>query len=208
MGWPGVGAGPIFGTHVKPTPMSRVWWVFLTYVIFLIPLLVYILCCIYFHFERPKFPSLTMAPAQPKLTTPLITQHDIKRKRKASYKITDKNFVGAESNAVTKRLKLSADATQATAAMKQQRQPSVKDTDNEDSLNSISSSPKTPNTVLEAADRSDGVTVETLDSDEDGSESKDLDEDDDLVITKAVETAKEQCRESNKTSRENKQPLT
>ena len=146
-----------------------------------------------------------MAPAQSRLTTPLITQHDIKWKRKASYKITDKNFVGAKSNAVTKRLKLSADdATQAAAAIKRRRQSSVKDTDDENSSNSTSSSPKAPNTILEAADRSDDVTVETLDSDEDGTKSKDSEEEDDLVVIRHVETAKEQCHESNKTSQENK----
>ena len=54
------------------------------------------------------------------------------QKRKASSKITDENFVGAESNAVTKRLKLSADTAQAMAIKHQQRQ-SVEDVEDEDS---------------------------------------------------------------------------
>jgi hypothetical protein len=52
-----------------------------------------------------------MPPAPTKLAIPLSTEPEItgKRKRKASSRITDDNFVGAESNAVTKRLKLSAE---------------------------------------------------------------------------------------------------
>jgi hypothetical protein len=41
----------------------------------------------------------------------------MKRKRKASSRITDENFVGAESNAVTKRLKLSAEKQAASSSM-------------------------------------------------------------------------------------------
>jgi hypothetical protein len=54
--------------------------------------------------------TISMAPAPSKLTMPLSTEHEIttKRTRKASSKITDENYVGAESNAFTKRLKLSA----------------------------------------------------------------------------------------------------
>jgi len=48
-----------------------------------------------------------MAPAQSKLKQ---TEISGQRKRKVSSKIIDENFVGAESNAVTKRLKLSATA--------------------------------------------------------------------------------------------------
>jgi len=75
-----------------------------------------------------------MALAQSKLATPLTMQSEIMAqwKRKASSKITDENFVGAESNAVTKCLKLSADTAWAMAIKHQQRQ-SVEDVEDEDS---------------------------------------------------------------------------
>ena len=74
-----------------------------------------------------------MAPTPESPIAPQQTQW----KRKPSYKITDKNFVGAESNAVTKRLKLSSDATHAMAAKPQQRQLSDANDDNtEDSEDS------------------------------------------------------------------------
>jgi hypothetical protein len=140
-----------------------------------------------------------MAPAQSKLATPLITQPKItaQRKRKASSKITDENFVGAESNAVTKRLKLSADAARA-AVKHRQRQPSVEDAEDEDSR-SVNSSPKNPDAILEAADGSDDV--EMLDNDA-APALRDFEEDDDdedePEVTKPVETAEEQRSELNK----------
>ena len=53
-----------------------------------------------------------MAPAQSKLARPLVTQPERtgQRKRKVSSRITDEKFIGAETNVVTKRLKLSANA--------------------------------------------------------------------------------------------------
>jgi len=118
-------------------------------------------------------------------------------KRKASSKITDENFVGAESNAVTKCLKLSADAAQ-VAVKHWQRQPLVEDAEDEDSR-SVNSSPKNPNAILEAANGSDDV--EMLDNDTApalGDFEEDDDGEDEPEVTKPVETAEEQCSEPNK----------
>ena len=141
-----------------------------------------------------------MAPAQSKLATPLTMRPEItaQQKRKASSKITDENFVGAESNTITKRLKLSADTAWAMAIKHRQRQSSVEDVEDEDST-SMNSSPKNPNAILEAADRSDDV--EMLDNNmalalEDFEEGDDGE--DEPELTKPVETAEEQLCESNK----------
>ena len=55
--------------------------------------------------------AVAIAPAPTILAMPPSTEPEItgKRKRKVSSRITDDNFIGAESNAVTKRLKLSAE---------------------------------------------------------------------------------------------------
>lgn len=136
-----------------------------------------------------------MAPTPSKITNPLITQHDIRRKRKASYKITDKNFVGAESNAVTKRLRLSADAAQAVAEKQLQRQSRVdsEDIDNNDST-SVNSSPKGLLEVADTpADTSDDVEMlnNHLVSDSEECEGGDKGEG-----TNPVETAEEERSES------------
>jgi hypothetical protein len=72
-----------------------------------------------------------MAPAPSKYATPETTAP---RKRKASSRITDENFVGAETNIVTKRLKQSADAHRAAAAAAEKKQLSVQEDDSEDIL--------------------------------------------------------------------------
>jgi hypothetical protein len=101
-----------------------------------------------------KFTPITMASTSSKLKPP---ERETQRKRKASYKFTDKNYIGAESNAVTKRLKLSADAAQAEAAGQQSL---IKDTNDED--NTEDSSPRSIST-LEATTERDNVG--TLDDD-------------------------------------------
>jgi hypothetical protein len=146
-----------------------------------------------------------MAPTPTNVTIPLVTQHDIRRKRKASYRITDENFEGAESNAVTKRLKQSAVASvaaQAATVKHLQRQSQVEDIEDEDSA-PVNSSPKNPNTLLEAADESDDVVM--LDNDP-ASESKsesELEEHgcevDKEETIDAVETAEQERSESIKT---------
>jgi hypothetical protein len=141
-----------------------------------------------------------MAPAPSKQATPGITGP---RKRKASSKITDENFVGAESNIVTKRLKLSADAaradaTRAAAAKNRQRQPSVQevedDSESEDTVPS-NSAPKNPHAILEPANGSDDVQM--LGSDP-ASPFEVFDEDDvgEEVTVAKPETAAEQRSES------------
>jgi len=138
-----------------------------------------------------------MAPAQSKLAAlavPLVTQHEMRRKRKASYKITDVNFVGAESNAVTKRLKRSADSARAATAVavkdrvSGQRQSSLVEVEDTISESTISS-PKTPSALIEATDRSSDI-----ESDErpDNGESDDDNDDCSEVVTKSAETAEEQ----------------
>ena len=136
-----------------------------------------------------------MAPAQSKLSQPGITRT---RKRKPSTKITDENFVGAESNAVTKRLKLSATATQAKTVRPQNRQASVEDIEDEDSI-LVNIPPKNPNALLEAADGSDdGVETEgnwnctpALEDDNNNEDDEEASE-----ITKPVETAEAQRGQS------------
>lgn len=82
-----------------------------------------------------------MARAQPKPAPPATLEPEIatSRKRKPSYKITDTNFVGANSNVVTKCLKQSADAAgadtaRAEAVKRKKKQPSVQDVDDEDTV--------------------------------------------------------------------------
>jgi len=125
-----------------------------------------------------------MAPAQSKLSQPEISGP---RKRKVSSKITDDNFVGVESNAVTKRLKLLANVAHAAPTKRQQRLASVEDDEEEIDV-PINIPPKKPNAVLEAADGSDDditITNNPLDSE--------ADEDKDMEIT---ETAEAQYGES------------
>ena len=144
----------------------------------------------------PKFSSkvdsaIIMAPAQSKLAASLATgpPTTTQRKRKASSKITDNNFVGAETNAVTKRLKLSADAARAASVKRRQRQPSVEDIDDEDSV-PANSSPKNPNTLLEAVDGSDDI--EMLDNPTPGLEDDDDKGEDEPEVSKPIETAEAQ----------------
>lgn len=153
-----------------------------------------------------------MAPAPSKIVAPPATQTNSEkagppRKRKASSRITDDNFVGAESNAVTKRLKLLADATarasRATAVNHLQRQASVEEVE-EDNTSSGNNAPKNVNTVLEAADGSDDPELLGNDPSQTASERTDEPgggddeyEDGEPWITKPVETPREQRRESN-----------
>jgi hypothetical protein len=129
----------------------------------------------------------TMALAPSKLTAPLTTQtgKTAAWKRKASFRIMDENFEGAERNAVTKCLKLAANTTWAASVKCQQRQPSVKDVEDEDSTSS-NSSPKNPNALLEAASESDDVNILIL---------EDFKEDDDGEDG-PIKTAEAQCSES------------
>lgn len=144
-----------------------------------------------------------MAPAHSK---PIQTQLTGQRKRKASSRITDENFVGAESNVVTKRLKLSAnrDTAQAAAVKPQQRQASVEDVADQDST-PVNNPPKNPNVLLEADDGSDDVempeddpapALEDVEPDEDDDED-DEDDESEPEVTKPVETAEAQRSESN-----------
>ena len=136
-----------------------------------------------------------MALAPSKHTAPLTTDSEITAqwKRKASSRITDENFVGAESNAVTKCLK---HAAQAASVKHQRRQPSVEDVEDEGSA-PVNSSPKNQNALLEAVDGSDDVEMlencsasALEDFEEDG------DEKDEPEVTKPVETAEVQLSES------------
>lgn len=134
-----------------------------------------------------------MAPKPSKHVNSAAIQPDIAatRKRKVSSKITDNNFVGAESNAVTKRLKQSAGTTAAAAAAvkHQNRQPSVQDdVDSDSDIVPLNNPPRTPNADLDAADGTDDV--EMADND------PDLDEDT-PEVAKPIETAKEQLSETN-----------
>jgi len=96
-----------------------------------------------------------MAPAQSKPAKPLTTQPERtgQCKRKVSSRITDENFVGAETNVVTKCLKLSANATRNSSMAVKQHWASVENV--EDDSISVNDSPKNPNVLLEATDGSD-----------------------------------------------------
>jgi hypothetical protein len=149
-----------------------------------------------------------MAPAPSKLAALLTTQTRITtgRKRKASSRITDENFVGPESNAFTKRLKLSANAAQPTSVKNRQRQPSVEEVEDEDRV-SANHSPKNPNTLLEASDGTDDVEV--LDNDPAPSlEEVEDDDDDEPAVTTPIETAEEQLGESSEMWYDTKPQLT
>jgi hypothetical protein len=138
----------------------------------------------------PTPPSNFTAPGH--TTRTQINEH---RKRKASSRITDENFVGAESNAFTKRLKQSANTTRTASVKHKKRQLSVKDVEDEDSA-SVNSSLTNPNAILEAADRADysasSLAVSVLDDDSDDDDS----EDEPKVVDKPVETAGAQRGES------------
>ena len=97
-----------------------------------------------------------MAPAQSKIARPLATQPKKKgsRKRKVSSRLMDENFVGPESNVVTKRLKLSANATWAAGSKTAKRHASVEDVEDDDNI-LVNDSQKNPNALLEAVDGSD-----------------------------------------------------
>jgi hypothetical protein len=133
-----------------------------------------------------------MAPAPSKHAIP-VTEITGPRKRKASSKITDENFVGAESNIVTKRLKLSADAARAAAAA------AIDNSEDSDTTVPWKRVPKNAHAVLEAAD---DVEVDDVEVDNDpGSpfEEFDMDEGNELkdeVEVHRPETAEEQRSES------------
>jgi len=139
-----------------------------------------------------------MAPAPLKLVVPpppplAMQTKTTARKRKPSSRMVDENFIGAESNPVTKCLKLSANAAQAGSVKCYSRQPSVEDVEDEGGT-SENSSPKSPNALLKATDGSDDFKM--LDKDpaltlEDFEED---DEDGQEVLT-PVETAEAECSE-------------
>jgi hypothetical protein len=118
------------------------------------------------------------------------------RKRKPSSRIVDENFVGAESNPVTKRLRLSANAAQAGSIKRRPRQPSVEDVEDEGDT-SANSSPKNPNSLLEAADGSDDV--EMLDKDPALEDFEEESDEDGPEVLNPVETAEAERSESMKT---------
>jgi hypothetical protein len=151
-----------------------------------------------------------MAPAQSKPVAIPITQYE-GRKRKVSYKITDENFVGAESNAVTKRLKQAAAAAEtarATAEKCKQRESSVEDDEDHTlSVNNLTKDPSVDRSVrsVRSADRSTrsvrsadtGRSVQRGDAlmlDSGDLDKEDSDDDDNRpdVISKPVETAEKQ----------------
>lgn len=149
-----------------------------------------------------------MAPAPLKHAAPLTTQSNLEivgqRKRKVSSIITDENFVGAESNVVTKRLRANAAQAHQNVAAKnvavgRQSQASVEDTIDEDDSpvnNSLKSS--SLNTVIEAMDRSGNSNVELLDNDpevkdaEEDAKEYSVDGDEDNEEAKSPETPREQ----------------
>lgn len=97
---------------------------------------------------------------QSKITRPqaLATQSEKKgsRKRKVSSKVMNENFVGAETNAVIKRLKLSAKALPAASRTAAKRHASVEDVEDDDNI-LVNDSPKNPNAILEAVDGDDNI---------------------------------------------------
>jgi hypothetical protein len=147
-----------------------------------------------------------MAPTQSKLAQPEISGP---RKRKVSSRITDENFVGAESNVVTKRLKLSAlsanaghvQAASVERQQRQQRQASVEDVEDQSDV-PVNNPPENPNAVLEAADESDEDVEDNPPPLEDtvpyGEDDDEDDEDEPEIVKKPIETAEAQCGKSNK----------
>jgi len=135
----------------------------------------------------PFQPSPTMA-TQSKIARPqaLATQSEKKglRKRKVSSKVMDENFLGAETNAVTKRLKLSANALPAASRTAARRHASVEDVEDDDNI-LVNDSPKNPNALLEAVDGDDNIDMISS-SDGDDKESNN-DEDDEAEIEETAE---------------------
>ncbi len=124
------------------------------------PLLVYTQAVIIFTIPESILPP-TMAPAQSKIARPLATQPEKQgsRKRKVSSRVMDENFVGAETNVVTKRLKLSANATRAAGSTAEKCQASVEDVDDDENI-FVNDSPKNPNVLLEPVNGSDNVDMD------------------------------------------------
>jgi len=89
---------------------------------------------------------------------------------------------------------LSADAAWATA-VKRKWQPSIEDVEDDD-ITSVNSSPKNPSAILEAANGSDDIDMPDYDP---ALALKDFEDDDDdkdeLVVSKPIEMAEEQCSE-------------
>jgi len=139
-----------------------------------------------------------IAPAPSKLVVPSLPPLTMKTKatgwkRKLSSRIVDENFVGAESNPVTKHLKLSANAAWAGSVKCYPRQPSVEDAEDEGGTSENIS----PNALLEATNGSDDV--EMLDKDP-ALALKDFEEDDEdgQEVPTPVETAEAEHSESTK----------
>lgn len=144
----GTGPGLKQDTHFKPTPALRVWRVS-DVPIFQSPLFTPAQCVIIFSVSTPAITTI-MAPAQSKLAQP---ERLGQRKRKVSSRIMDDSFVGAETNVVTKRLKLSANTTHIGSVALKQRQASVEEVD--DNEVQVNYPPNNPNNLLEPADDSD-----------------------------------------------------
>jgi hypothetical protein len=128
-----------------------------------------------------------MAPAPSKLAPPLTTQPERtgQRKRKVSSRITDENFVGAESNIVTKRLKQASDAARAAAVKHHQRQLSVEDVEEEDSA-------RGKNSPKEASSRAESDPASVPGN------AEESDDNDEPKLIEPVETADKQRGKSNK----------
>ncbi len=98
-------------------------------------LLVYTQAVIIFTIPESILPP-TMDPAQSKIARPLATQPEKQGswKRKVLSRVMDENFVGAETNVVTKHLKLSANATRAASSTAEKCQASVEDVEDDENI--------------------------------------------------------------------------
>ena len=113
----------------------------------------------------------------------------------------DENFVGAETNVVTKRLKLSANATRTAGSTAAKRQASVEDVEDDDNI-LINDSPKNPNALLEAVDGDDDVDMDPAPAledvepygDDDDDDGDDDDEEPEIIMPE--ETAEAELGES------------
>src|SRR6266545_3139438 len=174
----------------------RVWRVFLRQIFYFNHR--YLLLSLFSLFVPPP----TMAPVQSKIARPVATQPEKKgsRKRKVSSRVMDENFVGAETNVVTKRLKLSANATRTAGSTAAKRQASVEDVEDDDNI-LINDSPKNPNALLEAVDGSDNdvdmdpaPALEDIEPDCDDDDDEDEDEEPEIIMPE--ETAEAELGES------------
>ncbi len=188
MGGTGAGMGLVLGNRRKPRPkvMGSAG------ILFLVEPLQYYLGSKILLFWQVT--TNTMAPAQSKLSQPEISRP---RKRKVSSKIIDEDFVGVESNAVTKRLKLLANVARAAPTKQQKQLASVEDVEDESDV-PINIPPKKPNAVLEATNGSDDdITIATNPAPPLVKVDSEVDDDNDAEVTQS-ETAEAEYGESNK----------